>query len=48
MKEENIMPRVDVDECPKCHRKLGERHKATMTKPSLKTLPFKKKHIFYF
>jgi hypothetical protein len=32
------MPLVDVDECPKCHRKRGEKHKATMPSPSLKTL----------
>ena len=32
------MPRVMEVECPKCHRKQGEKHIATRKRPSLKTL----------
>ena len=32
------MPRVQVAECPKCHRKLGERHIATVKAPSIETM----------
>ena len=31
-------PLVDVDSCLKCHRKRGEKHKATMKAPSVKTM----------
>lgn len=32
------MPLVTAPECPKCHRKTGEKHKATTKRPSLKTM----------
>lgn len=32
------MPRVAVPECPSCHRKQGERHKATTPTPSFRKL----------
>ena len=32
------MPRVAVPECPKCHRKNGERHKATTKVPGMRSL----------
>ena len=32
------MPLVAVVECPKCHRKQGERHCATTKRPSIATM----------
>jgi hypothetical protein len=35
---EVLMARVAVNECPKCHRKLGERHKAVVKSPGPKAI----------
>ena len=32
------MALVNVAECPKCHRKSGERHKVVGKRPSIKTM----------